>query len=152
MLEAFYAIKVGVIAGVVMGMSAMILNMIKFTTLDLTKYSGALLTGQAAGRVNFIAGFCLHIIASGFFGVVYAYLIAHFNIVIALHNAMYFGLIHALISGYILSVFDKMNPCVAQGSIKRMGYFASNYGMTAVLTFFGLHVIYAEAVFFMLAR
>lgn len=153
MFEMIYLVKVGLIAGIIMGMAAMILNMIKFTTLDLTKYVGCLLTGHSAGRVNFIAGFVAHLIASAFFAVVYNYLIDHFMIPVSLHNALHFGIIHTLISGCILlPVFDRMNPCVVQGSIKRMSYLASGYGMSAVITYVAGHIMYAVAVFFMLAR
>lgn len=153
MFEVIYLIKVGIIAGVIMGMAAMVLQMIKFTTLDLTKYVGCLLTGHSTGRVNFIAGFIAHLGASAVFAILYDYLIVHFMIAVSLHNAVHFGIVHTLISGcLVLPVMDRMNPCVAQGSIKRMNYLASGYGVSAAITYTAGHVIYAVAVFFMLAR
>lgn len=153
MFEILYLAKIGLIAGVIMGMAAMILQMIKFTTLDLTKYVGCLLTGHAAGRVNFVAGFVAHLCASAFFSILYAYILEHFMIAVSLRNAVHFGVLHTLISGcLVLPMFDRMNPCVAQGSIKRMNYLASGYGVSAVITYTAGHIIYAVAVFFMLAR
>ena len=152
MFEMMYLAKVGVIAGVVMGVAAMILNMIKFTTLDLTKYFGCLLTGQSTGRVNFIAGFVFHLCASAFFAILYDYLIVHFMIVVSLRSAIHFGIIHTIVSGCLLPVIDQINPCVAQGSVKRMSYLASGYGSTAIVTYVAGHIIYAVTVFFMLAR
>ncbi len=153
MFEMFYLVKVGLTAGIIMGMAAMILNMVKFTTLDLTKYVGCLLTGQAAGRVNFIAGFVAHLIASVVFAILYHYIIVEYVIAVSLRNAVFFGIVHTLISGcFVLPFFDRMNPCVAQGSIKRMNYFASGYGVTAAMTYVVGHVLYAIVVFFMLAQ
>lgn len=69
-----------------------------------------------------------------------------------MRNAVYAGLVHTLISGILMHVLDGLNPCVAQGSIRRLGYFAYNYGVTAVITFVAGHVIYAVVIFMMLAR
>ncbi len=151
MFEMLYLFKIGIVAGVIMGMAAMFLKIIKFTTLDLTKYVGCLLTGQSSGRVNFIAGFVAHLGAAVFFAFVYNYVIRHFKVEISGHNAVYFGIIHTLIAGaLILPLLDRMNPCVAQGSIKRMSYFASGYGIPAVITYVIGHIVYAFSVFVLL--
>ena len=152
MFEIMYLAKIGIIAGLLIAMVGMFLGMIKFTTLDLTKYFGCLLTGHAAGRINFIAGFVFHMIASVALAILYNFVIVHFNVAVSLKNALHFGIIHILISGCMLPVFDKIKPCVVQGSIKRMSYFGSNYGISAVVAYVLTHMTYAIAVFFMLAR
>ncbi|OGB86353.1 hypothetical protein A3J41_00790 [candidate division TM6 bacterium RIFCSPHIGHO2_12_FULL_38_8] len=144
----FLMFKVGVVSGMIMGIAAMILHKIKFTTLDLTRYFGALLTGKASGTVNFISGFIFHLIVSGILGFVYAFAMIRLQISISVVNAVLFGLVHTLISGSFLPFFDKLNPCVAQGLIRPMGYFASKYGVTAVITFVAGHVIYALCIFY----
>lgn len=65
--------QIGIVAGFVMGMAAMLLNKIKFTSLDLTRYMGGLLTGQPVGKVNFIAGFSFHMLASVLLAWIYVY-------------------------------------------------------------------------------
>lgn len=152
MFDTMFVIQSGIIAGIIMGIIAMVLNKIKFTTLDLTKYFGGLLTGQATGTVNFVAGFTLHIFASALIALIYVYLINTFHLIINLRTALHFGIIHTLLSGTMLAAIDTINPCVAQGTIKRMGYFASNYKITAVITFVVGHMIFAVLVFMQLAQ
>lgn len=139
--------KVGVISGMIMGVVAMILNKIKFTSLDLIRYFGGLLTGKASGSVNFVSGFVFHLVVAGCLGLVYEFLIGRLHVSRELHIAVFFGFVHAFISGSSLPLFDKINPCVAQGLIKPMKYFASGYGITAVITFIACHVLYAICVF-----
>lgn len=152
MFEALYVAKVGIAAGLIMGMAAMILGMIKFTNLDLTKYMGGLLTGKPSGVVNFVAGFSFHIFVSIILAFVYLFFITNLHISITLQNGIHAGLIHTLISGMLVHILDRFNPCVTQGSIKGLGYFASNYGITATITFTAGHIIYAIIVFMFLAQ
>lgn len=149
MFFSWYVFKVGVVAGLVMGLVAMGLNLIKLTTLDLTKYFGALLTGQIAGRTNFIAGFLLHVLASGILANLYMIAMQIFSMSVSWQTAGIVGVVHALISGMILPVFDTLNPCVVQGIMRPMGYLASNYGITGSITFVVEHLFYTGLVFWM---
>lgn len=142
--------KIGMIAGVAMGLVAMTLNKIKFTTLNLTQYVGALLTGQISGWTNFLAGFIFHLIVSGLLANMYFFVIRMFWIQLTMRNAISFGLVHTLISGLLLPALDKINPSVAYKTIKPMKYFASGYGATAVVTFVAGHVLYAIIVFWLI--
>ena len=152
MFEALYVAKVGIAAGLIMGMVAMILNMIKFTTLDLTTYMGSLLTGKPSGTLNFVAGFSFHLLVSIILAFVYLFFITTLHIAITLHNSLHAGLIHTLISGVLMHVLDRINPCVSQGSVKGLGYFASNYGIPAIITFITGHLLYAVIIFMFFAQ
>lgn len=152
MFTMFYLFQVGVIAAVAVGVVAMTLKMLNFTTLDLTKYFGSLLTGQVSGRTNFIAGFVFHLLVGGILANIYLLFIDMFHVAITLKNALMFGGMHTIISGSMLPLVDRINPCVAQQTIKPMNFFASNYGITAVLTFVAGHMLFAFVVFMMLAR
>jgi hypothetical protein len=147
-----FIVQVGVIAGMIMGAIAMVLNKLKFTTLNLTQYFGALVTGKAAGKLNFISGFLLHLLASGFFAWIYLFFIMKFHVALTMVSALLFGVIHTLCTGMSLPFFDKINLCVVQKTIKPAQCFASGYGITAVITFVAGHVIYALIVFVLLAR
>ncbi|MFA5999343.1 MAG: hypothetical protein WC747_04975 [Candidatus Babeliales bacterium] len=151
MFEIIYICKVGILAGIIMGMAAMILNLVKFTTLDLTSYMGCLLTKRSSGTINFIAGFSFHLFASAVLALVYVFVIGMFQISLSLHAGIVAGCIHTIISGCLLPQLDRFNACAAKGKLPRMGYFASNYGTNAIITFTAGHIIYAVVVFWMLA-
>lgn len=152
MISMLLSFKVGLFSSLIIAIPAVILNKIRFTTLDLTTYMGGLLTGQSSGRTNFLAGFIFHIIASVCIVAVYIYFINALCLQLNFGNALHAGCIHALISGMLMHSLDHINPCVVQGTIKPLGYFGSNYGATAVVTFVFQHVCYAVIVFLMLVR
>lgn len=147
MIFSWSVFAAGVMAGLVMGLVAMVLNKIKFTTLDLTKYFGALLTGYIAGYTNFIAGFVLHIVASGIFANLYVFILQLFVLPFGMQTACIIGIAHTIFSGMMLPVFDRLNPAVAYNTMRPMGCFASNYGTTATITFIVGHMLYAILVY-----
>ncbi|MCX5924454.1 MAG: hypothetical protein NTZ68_03460 [Candidatus Dependentiae bacterium] len=151
MFEIIYICKVGILAGIIMGMAAMILNLVKFTTLDLTAYMGCLLTKRSSGMINFIAGFSFHLFASAALALVYVFVIGMFQISLTFVNGLIAGCVHTLVSGCLLPQLDRFNACVKKGTLPKMGYFASNYGANAMITFTAGHIIYAVIVFWMLA-
>ncbi len=146
MFELVHVAKIGIVAGIVMGMAAMILNLLKFTKLDLTTYMGSLITGKPSGPINFIAGFTAHIFASAALAIVYDFFIVIFQIPLTLYVGLIAGILHTFISGTCMIVFDNFNRCVQQGTVAPLGFLASNYGLHAVLTFFATHIIYAIIV------
>ena len=75
-----YSIKVGIFAGLVIAAVGMVIGVLKLSSLDLTTYTGCMLTGKNKGSAPFIAGFLFHMLASAAFGVVYLYLIHTFKI------------------------------------------------------------------------
>jgi hypothetical protein len=147
MLFSLVMFKIGVIAGFVMVFVAATLHQIKFTTLDLIKYFGGLLTGKIAGSANFISGLLLHLCASGVWANLYYSIIIYKKVAICTRHALYFGLAHALIAGMLLPLFDHLNPCVAHKTLKPLGFYTINYGMSSVVTYVLGHVMYAMLVF-----
>src|SRR3990167_996592 len=102
MFELVHVARVGIIAGVVMGMAAMILNLIKFTTLDLTMTMGCLLTRQSKGIIPFVAGFSFHICASAVIAIIYMLIITTFGFNLTFHNSLHIGAIHTIVSGMLI--------------------------------------------------
>lgn len=145
-----YAAKMGILAGIIMAVVATCAGLLKLTTLNLTNYTGCILTRKASGPAPFIAGFILHIIASAAFGVGYLYIFHTLKISPTYLHGLLAGLAHTLLSGLLLIVLDAINPCVSQKSMPALGFAATNLGLSAFLTYALIHVVYAMTVVYML--
>ncbi|MBM17809.1 MAG: hypothetical protein CL947_01920 [Epsilonproteobacteria bacterium] len=143
-------IKAGIFAGIVMGIFAMAVNMIKLTTLNLTEYMGCMATGKKAGNESFIAGFSIHIIASALFPPIYLHIMQYFTLPLTLHTGIILGLGHTVIAGILLGYMDNYNICVKKKKIQAMHMFAQGHGNAGVATYLIAHVIYAMAVMYFL--
>lgn len=140
-------VQFGLIAGIVMGICAIILNISGFTKLNLTEYLGCLLTGHKSGSVSFIAGFTAHLLFSILFAYLYFYSAAYFELPINLQTAFILGAANTLFSGIMIKMFDAISPCIASDKIKAMNFFASGYGCTGVFTYIFVHFVYAVVLF-----
>lgn len=147
-----YSIKVGIIAGLIMAVVAMLLGFARFSSLDLTTYTGCMLTGQNKGKAPFIAGFLFHIFMSAVFGVVYLYLIHFFKIPGTIIYAVALGVANALFSGSCMLILDVINPCVRNKKVPEMGFMATAQGMRAMITYVTIHIVYAFVVLSLLTR
>lgn len=147
-----YAIKVGVIAGVIMAVVGMALGMMKFSSLDLTTYTGCMLTNQNKGKAPFIAGFLFHIFMSAVFGVIYLYLIHYFKIPGTITYAIALGIANSLFSGSCLLILDIINPCVRNKKVAELGFMATAQGMRAMINYVIVHIVYAFVVLSLLTR
>lgn len=150
MFELIHVARIGIVAGIIMGMTAMILNLVKFTTLDLTMTMGCLLTRQSKGIIPFVAGFSFHIFASAAIAIIYMFIMTTFGFSLTFHNSLHIGAIHTLVSGILMHILDQLSVCAKEGSIKAVGYFASNYGTPGIVTFVAGHFIYAIIVIMLL--
>lgn len=117
-------LQFGIIAGVVMSIVAMALNMIGFTKLDLGQYLGCLLTGQKSGAASSVAGTAMHLALSGAFAYLYVQAMAYFNLLVTLQTALILGAANTILSGIMLKVTDAINPCIASKKVRAMGLFA----------------------------
>lgn len=147
-----YAIKVGIIAGLIMAAVGIVLGLLKFSPLDLTTYTGCMLTGENKGKTPFIVGFLFHIFMSAVFGVVYLYLIHYFKIPGTLTYAVALGIINSLFSGSCLLIFDVINPCTRNGKVPSLGFMATGQGMRAMINYVIIHIVYAFVVVSLLTR
>jgi ribose/xylose/arabinose/galactoside ABC-type transport system permease subunit len=147
-----YSIKVGIIAGLIMAAVGMILGFARFSSLDLTTYTGCMLTGQNKGKTPFIVGFVFHILMSAVFGVVYLYLIHYFKIPGTILYAVALGVAHSLFSGSCMLILDVINPCVRDKKVPAAGFMATAQGMRAMITYVIIHVVYAFIVLSLLTR
>jgi len=147
-----YAIKVGMIAGLFMAIVGMILGLTKFSSLDLTTYTGCMLTSNNKGKEPFIAGFLFHMLMSAVFGVVYLYLIHYFKIPGTLTYIVALGVLNSFFSGACMLVLDVINPCVRNKKVPAVGFMATAQGMRAMITYVIIHITYAFVVVSLLTR
>lgn len=147
-----YAIKVGIIAGLIMATVGMILGFTKFSKLDLTTYTGCMLTGENKGKAPFIAGFLFHMLISAVFGVIYLYLIHYFKIPGTITYAIALGVLNSIFSGTCELVLDVINPCVRNKKVPALGFMATAQGMKAMVTYVALHIVFAFVVLSLLTR
>jgi len=143
MISNMFVVQAGLIAGVVMGLFAMVMNMLELTSLNLTSYMGCMLTQKKSGPLSFAAGSIAHLLASVMFAFIYLHLLAYFKLGFNITNGAIFGVAHTAFSGLMLVVMDKLNQCVADKKIKAMGVFAQGHGLMGVITFALAHIIYA---------
>jgi hypothetical protein len=147
-----YSIKVGIIAGIAMAIAAIIIKLLKLSPLDLTTYTGCMLTGTNKGVPPFIVGSLVHIIASGAFGVGYLYLIHTFKIPGTLMYAVAMGIAHTFFSGALMLILDAINPCTRNQMVPYVGFMGTAQGLSSALTYAVIHIIYAVIVVTMLTR
>ena len=147
-----YAVKVGIIAGLIMAVVGIILGVTKFSSLDLTTYTGCMLTGENKGKAPFIAGFLFHIFMSAVFGVIYLYLIHYFKIPGTIIYALALGVLNSIFSGVCELILDVINPCVRNKKVPALGFMATAQGMRAMVTYVILHIVYAFIVLSLLTR
>lgn len=158
MQHIIYAVKVGIFAGLVMAAVGTILGLLRFTNLDLTTYMGCMLTGTNQGKLPFIAGFVFHIIISALFGVVYLwvihYLASGYGIFIkpTLMWGVIVGSVHSLISGSLMLILDRINPCVVKKLMGRMGFLVSAQGIRATIAYILTHIVFASIMVICLAH
>ena len=143
MLTNMFIVQAGLVAGIVMGMFAMIMHMLNLTTLNLTKYMGCMLTNKKSGPVSFLAGFGAHLVASVIFSFIYLHIIKYFSMGLTLKTGIILGVVHTIFSGLMLATMDSMNACVAQKKVKAMKIFAQGHGIMGMIVFATVHIIYA---------
>ena len=141
-MGALCVAKAGLMAGVIMGVIAMMLNMMKVTTLDLTQYIGCMLTGQKSGAVSMAAGLVIHLVMSVIFAFIYVWIAEYLAMPLTPMNGALFGLIHSILGGIMMPLMDNMNGCVSKGRVKAMNMFAQGHDTTGTITYFGIHILY----------
>ena len=147
-----YSIKVGLFAGLVIAVVGIILGFFKATTLDLTTYTGCMLSGTNKGPAPFIVGFSVHMIASAGFGVAYLYLIHTFKIPPTLAYALALGAAHTFFSGSLMLLLDVINPCTRNKMVPYVGFMGTAQGLSAMLAYVFTHMLFAVIVFNLLMR
>ena len=147
-----YSVKVGIFAGLVITVVGMIVGKLRLSSLDLTTYTGCMLTGRNKGTAPFVAGFLFHIIMSAVLGVVYLYLIYTFKIPGTLLYGLSLGVLHTFFSGSCMLVLDVINPCTRNKMVPYVGFMGTAQGMSSVLAYASVHILFAMIVLMLLTH
>ncbi len=146
MIDWWNAIWAAVIAGLAMGMWAMMMHMVGVSRMSMTSYEGAMVTGETSGTSTFMAGMGMHLLLSILIGLVYAWAFAAIWGSASWLNGLLLGIVHWLVASMMLPVMDKMNSSVQRDAMHPLSWFANGYGGGAVGTFLVGHLIFG-AVF-----
>ena len=76
MIDWWNAIWAGLVAGIVMGMWAMMMHMVGASRMSMTSYEGCMITGDTSGTSTFMAGMGMHLVLSVVIAIVYAWAFA----------------------------------------------------------------------------
>ncbi|MCX5924339.1 MAG: hypothetical protein NTZ68_02875 [Candidatus Dependentiae bacterium] len=147
-----YSFKVGIFAGLIMAAVGMVIGMLKLSSLDLTTYTGCMLTGRNKGAIPFVVGFVFHVLMSAVFGVVYLYLIHTFKIPGTLLYGVALGVANTFFSGSCMLLLDVINPCTRNKMVPYVGFMGTAQGMSSALTYAFIHIVYAVVVLMLLTR
>ncbi len=142
-LSAFWA---GLAGGVVMGIWAMMMNMVGFSQMSMANYEGCMITGNTEGTGTFAAGMVMHLVLSVLIAFVYAFAFETIWGNATWLSGLVFGAVHWIIAGLVLPMMDSMSTCVKRNAMTPLRMFASGYGSDAVITFLVGHLLYGAVV------
>jgi len=150
-MEFYFIFKVGFMSGALMSMFAMVMHKIGFSRMNMVAYLGGLLTKKSSGIISFMMGMFTHFMLSVLVAYMYFFALTYFWSAITWQHGMTLALGHWVASGALLPCVDAVNSAVKTQQVSALGYFAQDYGMGAVITFFIGHVIYGTSIGFFLS-
>lgn len=103
------------------------------------------LTGLAPGSQAFLVGFAIHLALGAGFGVIYGALFEHVWNHGGASTGAILSILHAALIGMLFGLTPQFHPLIP-GSMSAPGPYFANGGVTAVLAFFALHVVYGAIV------
>jgi hypothetical protein len=140
--KAFIA---GLAGGAVMTLAMLLARETGLTTMDIEKKLGSMITGDLS-RSAWQIGLAIHFVVSGLLALIYAFAFERLT-----HKAGWvfgaaFGLVHAIISGFVMGALGEIHPLMRDGLLRAPGLFASNFGSATVALFVVGHVVYGAVV------
>jgi len=143
--------KIGMVVGLLVDIAIILASKINRKLFNLVSYIGCTFTGTPSGPAVYIVTFLHSIFGSGMLALFYACVIQLFDLELNVQTALMLGIAKTIISGCLIPLLDRMNPCVKNGSIAPMGLFASNYGTLTVAVLIVGNIVYAVIIVQMLA-
>lgn len=147
-----YAMKAGIISGLVMAIAVIILQKTHVSKLKIDSYTGCMLTGESKSNKSKFFSFLFHIIMAAIFGVIDLFIIHYFKITNTITNIITLGVLNSIISGSCEFLLDFVNPCVHNKKTPNLGFMATAQGLNAMMSYLGLHIIYASIFIYLLIR
>jgi len=118
--------------------------------INLEMLLGTMVT-RTIGSAAWLLGFTMHVAVGAMFGAVYAWLLSWLRVRIGAVSGMWIGLIHAAIVGVALLLLPAIHPLMPE-LYPAPGPLFLYQGLTAVIVFIGVHLIYGAIVGAMVAR
>ncbi|MDP0500573.1 MAG: hypothetical protein Q7P63_10780 [Verrucomicrobiota bacterium JB022] len=96
-------------------------------------------------EVAFWPGFCIHLVAGGVFGLVYAAIFEYGSHRAGVGPGALIGAIHGVLSGLSMLAMPLIHPQMPD-VLPAPGAFAINYGFWSAVVYFGMHVAFGAIV------
>jgi len=118
--------------------------------LDFSMMWGTLV-GLPMGVEAWLAGFGIHLLVGGIFALMYAALFQVFSGAGALRGGA-IGVGHAAVTGIILPLLPLIHPLMNNGHMQSPGPYFSSQGISGILFYFGIHIVFGAVVGWLYAR
>jgi len=145
--KAFGAGVVGAVVMTILLSGAIAAN---FRVLDFSMMWGTLV-GLPIGTAAWVVGFVIHLLVGGIFALIYAVVFSVFSGAGALRGGA-IGVVHALITGIVLPLLPLVHPLMNNGYIRSPGPYFSGHGISGILFYFGIHIVFGMVVGWLYAR
>jgi hypothetical protein len=146
MIDWSLALWAGVVGGVAMTVMMTLARMMGMVDVNMAMYQGCMITKKDHGAGTWIAGFLMHLMISALIALAYAWAFEAIWGEAGWLYGMINAVVHWLIGGMVLPMFDSMNPCVGDGRMKGFGAYGKAHGAMMVVGFFMGHLLYGAIV------
>ncbi len=140
------AIWAGVVGGIAMTVMMTLARMMGVVEVNMAMYQGCMITGKDHGGGTWIAGLLMHLMLSALIATLYALAFEMIWGRATWWLGMINAVVHWLIAGMVLRMFDGMNLCVEDGRMRAFGVYGKNYGTMMVVGFLMGHLLYGAIV------
>ena len=120
-------VRAGLLGGLAMESLALLMYQTRVTPLSMSRYEGALFTGEPDRLSSRAAGVGAHLALSVLIAVPYALVMRRVRRT-GPGAGVQLGILHWLIASLVLPGLDRINPVVRTGRMPALRVFASGYG------------------------
>lgn len=139
------AIRLGVIAAVVMTLVMVAVRAAGLSQMNLEMMNGAMIT-RSVDTLTWVLGLAMHLVAGAVFGLVYAAIFEAWGRA-GWQRGLLLGALHSLLSGTLLAVMPFIHPAIPEHSgLPAPGFLAAGYGPVTVVGFVVLHLLFGVIV------
>ncbi|MBD0373819.1 MAG: hypothetical protein ICV60_23600 [Pyrinomonadaceae bacterium] len=139
------AILAGVVGGLAMELSAVLLRLLGFGRHSMVSYEGCMLTGRESGAGSYLAGLIMHLALSVLIALGYAWSFEAVWGGADWLRGLATAVPHWFAGGLVVPLFDRLSGCVTRGAVQPLKPFASG-SRNAFVTFLIGHLSYGATV------
>ena len=145
MIDWAGALTGGVVGGLAMELSAVLVRLLGLGRHSMVSYEGCMLTGRLSGAASYLAGLVMHLALSVLIALAYAWGFEAFWGGAGWARGLALAAPHWLAGGLVVPLFDRLSGCVRRGTVKPLGAFAAGSGRGFV-AFLAGHLVYGATV------